>query len=148
MDKNIELMIKRQRKTSLIVTSILRNGNEILILKRSPRTKTMQNLWAGIRGYLEPSEDLLSLALVEIYEETKINGKELILDKILDQVTVTINPYLTLLIQPFHFLSSTRTILLNWEHTEFRWINSYELYNYEFVPMLKEILKFCFDRSN
>lgn len=140
--------MKRQKKTSLIVTSILRNGNEILILKRSPRTKTMQNLWAGISGYLEPSEDLLSRALVEIYEETKINGKELILDKILNQISINIKPDLTLIIQPFYFLSSTRTILLNWEHTEFRWINSYDLDNYKFVPMLKEILKFCFDRSN
>ncbi|HYG00472.1 MAG TPA: NUDIX domain-containing protein [Candidatus Saccharimonadales bacterium] len=140
--------MKRQKKTSLIVTSILRNGNEILILKRSPRTKTMQNLWAGISGYLEPSEDLISRALVEIYEETKINGKELILDKILNQITINIKPDLTLIIQPFYFLSSTRTILLNWEHTEFRWINSYDLDNYKFVPMLKEILKFCFDRSN
>lgn len=140
--------MKRQKKTSLIVTSILRNGNEILILKRSPRTKTMQNLWAGISGYLEPSEDLLSRALVEIYEETKINGKELILDKILNQITINIKPDLTLIIQPFYFLSSTRTLLLNWEHTEFRWINSYDLDNYKFVPMLKEILKFCFDRSN
>lgn len=140
--------MKRQKKTSLIVTSILRNGNEILILKRSPRTKTMQNLWAGISGYLEPSEDLLSRALVEIYEETKINGKELILDKILNQITINIKPDLTLIIQPFYFLSSTRTILLNWEHTEFRWIDSYDLDNYKFVPMLKEILKFCFDRSN
>lgn len=140
--------MKRPKKTSLIVTSILRNGNEILILKRSPRTKTMQNLWAGISGYLEPSEDLLSRALVEIYEETKINGKELILDKILNQITINIKPDLTLIIQPFYFLSSTRTLLLNWEHTEFRWINSYDLDNYKFVPMLKEILKFCFDRSN
>ncbi|MDQ2685304.1 MAG: NUDIX domain-containing protein [Thermoproteota archaeon] len=148
MDKNHELMIKRQKKTSLIVTSILRNGNEILILKRSPRTKTMQNLWAGISGYLEPSEDLLSRALIEIYEETKITGKELILYKILDQITVKIKPDTILLIQPFYFLSSTRTILLNWEHTEFRWINSYDLDDYKFVPMLKEILKFCFDRSN
>ena len=140
--------MKRQKKTSLIVTSILRNGNEILILKRSPRTKTMQNLWAGISGYLEPSEDLLSRGLVEIYEETKINGKELILDKILNQISINIKPDLTLIIQPFYFLSSTRTILLNWEHIEFRWINSYDLDNYKFVPMLKEILKFCFDRSN
>jgi 8-oxo-dGTP diphosphatase len=142
----VEKMIKKQNKTYLTVTSVLRNGNKILILKRSPSTKTMQNVWAGISGYLESSEDLLSRALFEIYEETKINRNELILDKILDQITVNIKPDLTLLIQPFYFLATTRDVILNWEHTEFRWISSYELDEYEFVPRLYEILKFCFCR--
>ena len=130
-----------------MVTSILRNDNEILVLRRSLSTKSMQNKWAGISGYVEPGEDLLSRALREIYEETKINNHEMILCKILNQICVEIKPNYILLIQPFYFLASTRKVILNWEHEEFRWISSCDIDRYEFVPKLYEILKTCFNRS-
>ena len=70
------------KKTSMVVTSVLKNQNEVLILRRSMKVKTMQEKWAGVSGYLEKNEDLLSRALIEIYEETRINKDELILRKI------------------------------------------------------------------
>jgi 8-oxo-dGTP pyrophosphatase MutT (NUDIX family) len=129
-----------------VVTSILRNDNQILILQRSLSTKSMQNMWAGISGYVEPGEDLLSRALREIYEETKINKHEMILYKILDQISVEISTDKILLIQPFYFLTSTRKVVLNWEHVEYRWISVIDIDRYEFVPKLYEILKTCFNK--
>jgi 8-oxo-dGTP pyrophosphatase MutT (NUDIX family) len=107
----------------------------------------MQNMWAGISGYVEPDEDLLSGALREIYEETKINKHEIILDKILDQISVEIRTDKILLIQPFYFSTSIRKVILNWEHAEYRWISSCDLDRYDFVPKLYEILKTCFNKS-
>ncbi|HKR73363.1 MAG TPA: NUDIX domain-containing protein [Candidatus Nitrosocosmicus sp.] len=133
-------------KFSLIVTSVLANDNKILILKRSLSTKTMQNKWGGISGYMEPGEDLLSRSLLEIYEETKIDKHDLILYKILDQISLQIKADTIFLIQPFYYLSHTQKVILNWEHIEYRWISLSDIDKYEFVPRFNEILKNCFDR--
>ena len=138
--------MKNKNKTS-VVTSVLGNNSEILILRRSLFTKSMQNKWAGISGYLEPGEDLLSRALLEIYEETKIHRHHLILNRILDQISVQIRNDNILLIQPFYFLTSTRKVILNWEHSEYQWINSSDMEKYGFVPKFYEILKICFNKS-
>jgi len=106
----------------------------------------MQNKWAGISGYLEPGEDLLSRALIEINEETKIDKHELILSIILDQISVHIQTDTNFLIQPLFFLSTTQEVILNWEHTKYRWINAIDIDMYEFVPRFEEILKICFNK--
>ena len=73
------------------VTSIIENNNRILILKRSERVKSFRHNWAGVSGYFEKNEDILSRALIEIYEETKINKRDLILKKILNETKIIIN---------------------------------------------------------
>ena len=65
----------------------------------------MQNKWAGVSGYMEPGEDLLSRALLEIYEETRIDKHDLILYTILDRISVHIRADTIFVIQPFYFLS-------------------------------------------
>lgn len=131
----------------MIVTSILGNNNKILILNRSLSTKTMQSKWAGVSGYTEPGEDLLSRALLEINEETKIEKHELILYNILDQISVNIRTDTNFIIQPFYFISTTQNVILNWEHTSYRWISAIEIDKFEFVPRFDEILKICFNKG-
>jgi hypothetical protein len=106
----------------------------------------MQNKWGGISGYMEPGEDLLSRSLLEIYEETKIDKHDLILYKILDQISLQIKADSIFLIQPFYYLSHTQKVILNWEHIEYRWISLSDIDKYDVVPRFNEILKNCFDR--
>ena len=133
------------KKTSMVVTSVLKNQNEVLVLRRSMKVKTMQEKWAGVSGYLEKNEDLLSRALIEIYEETRINKDELILRKIFNQFGVQIHNELIIIIQPFCFVSNTRNVVLDWEHSDYYWINEKEMDNFEFVPRLKQIISRCFE---
>jgi 8-oxo-dGTP diphosphatase len=133
------------KKTSMVVTSVLKNQNEILVLRRSMRVKTMQKKWAGVSGYLEKNEDLLSRALIEIYEETRINKDDLILRKIFNQFGVQIHNELMIIIQPFCFVSNTRNVVLDWEHSDYYWMNKKEMDNFEFVPRLKQIISRCFE---
>lgn len=133
------------KKTSMVVTSVLKNQNEVLVLRRSMKVKTMQEKWAGVSGYLEKNEDLLSRALIEIYEETRINKDELILRKIFNQFGVQIHNELMIIIQPFCFVSNTRNVVLDWEHSDYYWINEKEMDNFEFVPRLKQIISRCFE---
>ena len=131
------------KKTSMVVTSVLKNQNEVLVLRRSKEVKTMQEKWAGVSGYLEKNEDLLSRALIEIYEETRINKDELVLRKIFDRSNVQIHNELMINIQPFCFVSSTRKVVLDWEHSDYYWINQKEIDNFDFVPRFKEIISRC-----
>lgn len=133
------------KKTSMVVTSVLKNQNEVLVLRRSMKVKTMQEKWAGVSGYLEKNEDLLSRALIEIYEETRINKDELILRKIFNQFGVQIHNELMIIIQPFCFVSNTRNVVLDWEHSDYYWMNKKEMDNFEFVPRLEQIISRCFE---
>ena len=133
---------------TIVVTSIIENDHRILILKRSERVKSFRCVWSGVSGYFEKNEDLLSRALVEIYEETKINKRDLILKKILKETTVKIKDEKILVIQPFLFSSKTKNISVNWENSEFRWIKENQIKNYGTVPKLREFLNECFTLIN
>jgi hypothetical protein len=41
---------------------------------------------------------------------------------------------------PFLFESENPTVKLNWENSDFKWINVEELENYETVPSLQKVL--------
>ena len=143
MKKDETLTDSSHKKPSMVVTSVLKNQNEVLVLRRSKEVKTMQEKWAGVSGYLEKNEDLLSRALIEIYEETRINKDELVLRKIFDRSNVQIHNELMINIQPFCFVSSTRKVVLDWEHSDYSWINQKEIDNFDFVPRFKEIISRC-----
>ncbi len=100
--------------------------------------------WACISGYFEGNEDLLSRALTEINEETKILKEDIILRKILDPFDILLGDRAILRIQPFYFLSSSRNIVLNWEHDSYEWISKDQVNDYKFVPQLRNILRACF----
>lgn len=140
MKKDQILIDSNHNNPSMVVTSVLKNQNEVLVLRRSIKVKTMQEKWAGVSGYLEKNEDLLSRALTEIYEETGINKDELILRKIFNQLNVQIHDEMLIIIQPFGFVSNTRKVVLDWEHSDYAWINHREMDNFDFVPRLKKII--------
>ena len=143
--KDETLIYSSHKKPSMVVTSVLKNQNEVLVLRRSMKVRTMQDKWAGVSGYLEKNEDLLSRALIEIYEETRINKDDLILRKIFDQLNVQINNDLMIIIQPFCFFSNTRKVVLDWEHSDYYWISHNEIDNFDFVPRFKQIISRCFE---
>ncbi len=129
---------------TIVVTSIIGNENNILILKRSKKVKSFKHKWGGVSGYFEKNEDLLSRALIEIYEETKINKENLTLMKILKQMTIEIEKEKSIIIQPFYFYSKSKNISMNWEHSEHRWITKNQINKYETVPNLTQLLYECF----
>lgn len=140
---NSTYSLPKNFNTPVVVTSILKNKNRFLILQRSDEVKSMKRKWACVSGYHEKNEDLLSRSLIEIYEETKISYDKLVLRRILDQIHVMIEKNKDLIIQPFYFSSSTKKVILDWEHMNYKWITENEIDNFDFVPKLKEILTFC-----
>ena len=125
-----------------IVTSFIKNDDKILILKRSDKVKSMKCLWAGISGIIEGDETPLTRAKIEIFEEAGIHEEQIELLKAVQQIKISAPQYKNheWNIFPFLFKAKNPEIKLNWENSEFRWIEPNEIKNYETVPELEKIL--------
>ena len=125
-----------------IVTSFIKDDEQLLILKRSNKVKTMKGLWAGVSGIIENDEEPLKRAKIEIFEEVGITEEEIKLIKAVKEMKVNSPQYENHEWEIFPFLFETKNpeIKLNWENSEFKWINVNELENYETVPNLQKVL--------
>jgi len=126
-----------------IVTSFIKNGDRILILKRSDKVKSMKCLWAGVSGIIERNDTTpLARAKTEILEETGINETQIELLKAAQQIKISSPQYKNheWNIFPFLFKIKNPEIKLNWENSEFKWVEPNEIKNYETVPELEKIL--------
>jgi len=123
-----------------VVTCFLEQSKLILILKRSNRVGTYRRAWAGVSGYIET--DPLDQAYTEIREETGLfknnirlvaQGKTVeVVDKNLHRKWV-VHPFL------FHVLDPDK-IMIDWEHTEIKWIKPGDISKYTTVPGLSRAL--------
>jgi 8-oxo-dGTP pyrophosphatase MutT (NUDIX family) len=134
-------LINNQYKTK-IITTFLKNSEEILLLKRSNKVKSMKNLWAGISGIIEKDEEPLKRAEIEIFEEVGIVKSDIILLKQGEVIQIESPQYQNhqWKVYPFLFSCENREIKLNWENSDSRWININELNNFMTVPNLDKVL--------
>ncbi|HJL67464.1 MAG TPA: NUDIX domain-containing protein [Nitrosopumilus sp.] len=125
-----------------IVTSFIKNNDKLLILKRSEKVKSMKGLWAGISGIIENNEIPLQRAKIEIFEEVGITEEKIKLIKSAKEMRINAPQYKNheWEVFPFLFESEKPDVSLNWENSEFRWIEVQELKNYNTVPSLEKVL--------
>ena len=125
-----------------IVTSFIKNDDKILILKRSDKVKTMKCLWAGVSGIIENNETPLTRAKIEVFEEAGIHEEQIELLKAIQQIKISSPQYKNheWNIFPFLFKAKNPEIKLNWENSEFEWIEPNKIKNYKTVPDLEKIL--------
>ena len=125
-----------------IVTSFIKDNEKLLILKRSDKVKSMKGLWAGISGIIEKNEVPLKRAKIEIFEEVGITEDMITLVRSVEKMRVNSPQYKNheWEIFPFLFEAKNPIIKLNWENSEFKWINVEELENYDTVPSLQKVL--------
>ncbi|MEM4258935.1 MAG: NUDIX domain-containing protein [Candidatus Thermoplasmatota archaeon] len=128
-----------------VVSVILKNNDEILLLKRSNQVRTYRGKWGVVAGYVEPSEAPRKTAVKEIREEVGLQSNEIILQEQLEPVVLTDTSEgekYEWVIHPFVFIVKNRDkIRIDWEHVEFRWIKPKDIDTYETTPGLKEIVK-------
>ena len=125
-----------------IVTSFLKNQDKILILKRSQDVKSMKGLWSGVSGVIENQENPLKRAEIEIFEEIGIRTNEIKLLKSGDELDIISPQYKNHKWHVFPFLFNTKKteIKLNWENSDYKWIEIGELEKFETVPSLENVL--------
>ena len=127
---------------TIIVTSFLKNQDKILILKRSQNVKSMKGLWSGVSGVIENQENPLKRAEIEIFEEIGIRTNEIKLLKSGDELDIISPQYKNHKWHVFPFLFDTKKteIKLNWENSDYKWIEIGELEKFETVPNLENVL--------
>jgi len=121
-----------------VVTCILRYKGKILILKRSKKVSTNQGMWAGVSGYVEEGESPLQTASKEISEETAKTDIELF--KTGEVMRVRSGSRLWC-IHPFLFESGGPEVTIDWEHTDFRWIDPDDIDDATTVPGFRLVLR-------
>ena len=129
-------------RSTKIVTSFIKNKNKLLILKRSDKVRSMKGLWSGVSGIIEKGETPINRAKIEIFEEIGIIEDKITLVKSIEKMKISSPQYENHEWEIFSFLFETKEtkIKLNWENSEFKWINKNELKNYQTVPSLDKIL--------
>lgn len=126
-----------------VVTSFLTTEGKILLLRRSAKVGTHQGKWSGVSGYLEGSEEPVQRAQTEIQEELGLTRDQIRLVRAgevlraFDESTETV-----WVIHPFLFEANSKSLHLDWENSEYKWIDPIELRAYQTVPKLHE----TFDR--
>ena len=125
-----------------IVTSFLKNSDNILLLRRSEKVKSMKNLWAGISGIIEGNEEPIKRAQIEINEEVGIKESDITLIKEGDIILIESPQYTNHQweVYPFLFSCTKREIKLNWENSDSKWIYMNELSDFRTVPSLDKVL--------
>lgn len=127
-----------------VVTAFLRQGGEILLLRRSERVGSYRGCWAAVSGYLE-GPDPLEQALREIEEETGVARAELRLASAgaplaVDDATLGRR----WIVHPFLFdLARRPPVRLDWEHEAHRWVTPEGLAALPTVPRLAAALQAC-----
>lgn len=130
-------------RSTKIVTSFIKDKERILLLKRSEKVKTMKGLWAGVSGIIEKNEEPLSRAKIEIFEELGISEDKIKLIKKAQEMRVVSPQYENHEWEIFPFLfevDKIPEIKLNWENSEYVWINKEDISNYKTVPSLEKVL--------
>ena len=128
-----------------VATSLLMNDEgKILILKRSNKVKTYKGLWGGVAGYVEENEEPYDTAIKEINEEVGLNKRDISLIEQLDPIVLT-DYYEKKRYdwKIFVFLFKIRKkskIIIDWEHSEYRWILPSEIVKFDTVPHLKDVV--------
>jgi len=129
-------------RSTKIVTSFIKNNDKLLILKRSNKVKSMKGLWSGISGIIEKNEEPLDRAKIEIFEEVGITENKITLVRAIKEMHVESPQYENRewTIFPFLFQTKEMKINLNWENSDFKWIEVDQLKNYQTVPSLQKVL--------
>lgn len=125
---------------SHVVTCFIEFDKKILLLKRSKNVGSYEERWAGVSGYIEEYNSPLEQALEEIREELKLGDKDVTLLQEGESLEV-IDEKLgrKWIVHPFRFsIEQSDKIVLDWEHSEFKWTAPEDIKLYATVPNLYE----------
>jgi 8-oxo-dGTP pyrophosphatase MutT (NUDIX family) len=118
-----------------VVTAFVCYKGRILLVHRSPCMPSYAGKWGAISGSIMPGEDAATAAIREVWEETAIPSDALSQHASAPPLRVGEGERCWC-VHPFLFSSSTGTVRLNEENTEYRWILPEELSRFDVVDGL------------
>jgi translation initiation factor 2B subunit (eIF-2B alpha/beta/delta family)/8-oxo-dGTP pyrophosphatase MutT (NUDIX family) len=124
-----------------VVTSFLTAAQQILLLRRGGKVGSHRGKWSAVSGYLEGTEQPLTRAVTEIREEVGLSAEQINLVRIGEILRAYDEENDTVwIIHPFLFEAMSKSIKLDWENIDYRWVAPAELTSYDTVPKLRETL--------
>ena len=130
-----------------VATAVVTRAGRILLVRRSPKMKSMGGLWACVSGVVEGGEAAVDRAIAEMREEAGISGASLLrsgetmrVDDPCGRGAEGGRVRAGWEIAPFLFEARTRRVALNWENTAYRWARRADLGAYRSVPRLGEVI--------
>lgn len=133
----------RDAPVAPVITIFVQWKNEILLLKRSDKVRTYKGKWNAVAGYLDEIKPLKEKILEELREEIGLEekntqsmhfGKPYRFTDASIQKTWIIHPVVV-------ELKKKPMLQLDWEHTEYQWIQPKNMKMLDSVPMLEESWK-------
>ncbi len=121
-----------------VVTSFLeRPDGRVLLLRRSGSVGSFQGRWAGVSGFLEDPRPI-DQAHREIEEETGVPRSALTLAAEGAPVYAR-DGHRIYTVHPFRFRVGLVDVRIDWEHTEFDWVDPEEIGRRTTVPKLDRV---------
>jgi len=129
-----------------VITVFVKHEDKILLLKRSDKVRVYQGKWNTVAGYLDELKPIRKKVLEEIQEElgiSKENIMSLHIGKYYKFADAEIGK--TWLVNPVSVeLKKKPDIKIDWEHTEYKWINPAELKKFNVVSDFERGLENAF----
>lgn len=129
-------------KKAPVIICFVKFQDDILILKRSDKVGVYRERWNVVAGYLDEPKSIHEKALEEIEEELGV-----LRENVLRIILGTPYEYFDENIQKTWFIHPVLAelklkpeIKLDWEHTDFKWIDPKEITKYDLVSNLGESL--------
>jgi len=125
-----------------IVLVVLRRGGHICIARRSEVVATGRGLWSVVTGYLESGAEPLAQAVQELEEELGVGSADARLVRTLSPIPLTSNlSGKHFLVHPFLFDGGAECdVVINWEHTEYAWVEPARLAESDCVAWQRDIV--------
>lgn len=114
----------------------LLNGDDVLLMKRSPHKRIFPNRYNGVGGHIERDEDPLTSARREIHEETGITAHNL---KLCAVYNVDAGESAGIILFVFTAWTDSRDVTANDEGT-LHWVKRGEIANLDLVDDLPMLL--------
>lgn len=112
------------------------NGDDVLLMKRSPHKRVFPNRYNGVGGHIERGEDPLTSAKREILEETGLIVRDLSLRAVYN---IDANEATGIVLFVFSAISDSRAVVANSEGT-LHWIPKNRVHQFDLVEDLPFIL--------
>lgn len=122
--------------TAPVILCFVEWQGKILLLKRSDKVLSYKGKWTAVGGYLDEPKPLIEQAYQELREELGIEPAGVQSIKFVEPQTLQdaaigkiwiIHPVLAV-------LRNEPKIVLDWEHTDYRWIQPTDIRNFDIVP--------------
>ncbi|MBW8352033.1 NUDIX domain-containing protein [Bacillus sp. IITD106] len=113
---------------------------KVLLLKRA--TPVLRDVWCYIGGSIEEGEIAWQSALREIEEETGITKVSLYTSNKFDQFYSPIENYIYIAPVFVGYVDEEQDVILNYEHSEYKWLSLDQAIDYVTLPGNDEVLTF------